>query len=36
MNRSDALSEKKQTFNIRHMTVQLERDSRRASEPEHF
>jgi cobalt-zinc-cadmium efflux system protein len=23
-------------FNIRHMTVQLERDSRRASEPEHF
>jgi cobalt-zinc-cadmium efflux system protein len=25
-----------QKFNIRHMTVQLERDSRRASEPEHF
>jgi Co/Zn/Cd efflux system component len=23
-------------FNIQHMTVQLERDSRRASEPEHF
>jgi len=23
-------------FNIRHMTVQLERDNRRASEPEHF
>jgi cobalt-zinc-cadmium efflux system protein len=23
-------------FNVRHMTVQLERDSRRASEPEHF
>jgi cobalt-zinc-cadmium efflux system protein len=25
-----------QKFNIRHMTVQLERDNRRASEPEHF
>jgi cobalt-zinc-cadmium efflux system protein len=25
-----------QKFNIRHMTVQLERDSRRASEPAHF
>jgi len=23
-------------FNIHHMTVQLERDSRRAHEPEHF
>jgi cobalt-zinc-cadmium efflux system protein len=23
-------------FNIRHMTVQLERDNRKTSEPEHF
>ena len=23
-------------FNIRHMTVQLERDNRRQREPEHF
>jgi hypothetical protein len=23
-------------FNIRHMTVQLERDNRREHEPEHF
>jgi Co/Zn/Cd efflux system component len=25
-----------QKFNIRHMTVQLERDNRRPREPEHF
>lgn len=33
---SEMSSMLEQKFNIRHMTVQLERDSRRASEPEHF
>lgn len=34
LSQMSAMLERK--FNIRHMTVQLERDNRRASEPEHF
>jgi cobalt-zinc-cadmium efflux system protein len=33
---SDMSALLEQKFNIRHMTVQLERDSRREREPEHF